>query len=95
MELYIDSGMTAIDAAVAAIFARPLPPKYNGRKDRWKAGKMGLASKIRLLEEFGYKVDITITPPEKESPIFLAVNPEPMRMRQFRRIKTVDRNELP
>lgn len=81
--------MTAIDTAIASIFARLLPPKYNGRKDRWKASKMGLASKIRLLEEFGYRVDVTVTPPEKESPIFLSAKPEPLSMRQIRRTKTV------
>lgn len=87
--------MTAIDTAVAAIFARHLPTRYNGRKDRWKAGKMGLASKLRLLEEFGYKVDVTVTPPEKESPIFLTGKPEPPKMRQIRKTKTVDKNDLP
>ncbi len=85
----------SVDTAVAYIFARLLPPKYNGRKDRWKAGKMGLASKIRLLEEFGYKVGVTITLPEKESPIFLSAKPEPLSMRQIRRTKTVDKDELP
>lgn len=87
--------MQEIDSAVSAIFSRLLPPKYNGRKDRWRAGKMGLASKIRLLEEFGYRVDVTVTPPEIESPIFLSAKPEPLSMRQIRRTKTVDKDELP
>lgn len=56
---------TTIDNALRAIFATPhLPDKYNGRKQRFRDGKMGLASKIRLLQEFGYKVEIRVTPPE-------------------------------
>jgi len=53
-----------IDAAVASIFANPLPPRYDSRRKRWREGKMGLASKIRLLREFGYRVDVIVHPPE-------------------------------
>lgn len=60
-----------IDSAISDILSRSLPPRYDSRKNRWRSGKMGLASKLRLLQEFGYRVDVTVTPPEIESPIFL------------------------
>lgn len=53
-----------IDDAVSLIFAAPLPPRYDSRRKRWREGKMGLASKIRLLKEFGYRVDVIVYPPE-------------------------------
>ena len=71
--------MTAINAAVAAILSRRLPPRYHSRQNRWRTGKMGLASKIKLLEEFGYKVDVSVIPPETESPIF-NYNPDLFRV---------------
>lgn len=56
---------TNIDNALRTIFQTPqLPDKYNGRKQRFRDGQMGLASKIRLLQEFGYKIEIRVTPPE-------------------------------
>ena len=53
-----------IDDAVSAIFSSQLPPRYDSRRKRWREGKMGLASKIRLLREFGYRVDVIVHPPE-------------------------------
>jgi len=54
-----------IDIAVAAILSNTLPPRYDSRRKRWREGKMGLASKIRLLQEFGYRIEIRVTPPER------------------------------
>ena len=55
-----------IDDAVSAIFANQLPKQYDSRRKRWREGKMGLASKLRLLREFGYQVDVIVHPPESE-----------------------------
>lgn len=50
-----------IDRAVEAILIRPnLPNRLQSRANRYRSGKMGLASKIRLLESEGYRIEIKI-----------------------------------
>jgi len=54
-----------IKSAVTAILTRPnLPNRLQSRANRLRAGKLGLASMIRLLESEGWKVEVKITKPD-------------------------------
>lgn len=54
-----------VDNAVSAILIRPnLPNRLQSRANRYRAGKMGLASKIRLLESEGWLIEITLIRPD-------------------------------
>lgn len=58
-----------IDAAVESILSRPnLPNRLQSRANRFRRGKIGLASKLRLLEEEGWMVEITVKPPHTALP---------------------------
>ena len=51
-----------IDSLVEVILLSDnLPRRLQNRAERYKSGKMGLASKIRLLESEGHKIEIKIT----------------------------------
>jgi len=54
-----------IKSAVTAILTRPnLPNRLQSRANRLRAGKLGLASMLRILESEGWKIEITISPPD-------------------------------
>lgn len=57
--------MHEITLAVETVLATA-PAKYNGYKDRLRKGKLGLKAMLKILEDFGYTVTITISPPPDE-----------------------------